>query len=69
MKRSQEAMQKLSRTPQMKNRSNVNQNNPYQKEIQQKYQILEKHLFHIFPGMDTYFMGIALHVEDLDTKL
>ena len=69
MKRSQEVMQKLSRTPQMKKRSNFNHNNPYQKEGQQKYQISEENLLHMFPGMDTYFMGIYLHVEDLDTEL
>ena len=68
-KRSQEGMQKLSRTTKMKKRSNVSQNNPYQKKGHQKDQILENHLLHMFPGMDTSFMGIALHVEDLDTKL
>ena len=53
----------------MKKRSNVNQNNPYQKEGQQKDKISEGQLLHLFPGMDIYFMGIALHVENLDTKL
>ena len=67
--RSQEGMQKLLRTTRMKKRSNVSQNNLYQKKGQQRDQISEKHLLHIFPGMDTSFMGIALHVEDLDTKL
>ena len=43
--------------------------NPYQKKGQQKDEISEKHLLHMFQGMDTSFMGIALHVEDLDTKL
>ena len=53
----------------MKKRSNTNQNNPYQKEGKQKDQISEEHLLHLFPGMDISFMGIALHVEDLDKKL
>ena len=53
----------------MKKRLNVNHNNPYQKKDQLKDQISEKHLLHMFLGMDTSFMGIALHVEDLDTKL
>ena len=53
----------------MKKILNVNQSNPYQKEGQEKDKISEKNLLHMFPGMNTFFMGIALHVEDLDRKL
>ena len=53
----------------MKKRSNANQNNPYQKEGQQKDKISEEHLLHLFPGIDISFMDIFIHVEDLDTKL
>ena len=69
MKKIQEAMHKLSSTPVMKKRSNGNQNNPYQKEVQHKDKISEGKLLHLFPGMDISFMGIALHVENLDTRL
>ena len=53
----------------MKERSNANQNNTYQKKGQQKDKISEEQLLHLFPGMDISFMGIDLHVENLDTKL
>ena len=62
-------MQKLSRTTKMKKRSNANENNPYQKKGQYEDKISEEQLLHLFPGMDICFMGIYLHVEDLDTKL
>ena len=69
MERSQEFMQEFSRTPQMKKILNVNQSNPYQKEGQETDKISEKNLLHMFPGVNTFFMGTALHVEDLDKKL
>ena len=50
-------------------RSNSNQNNPYQKEGQQKDKISEEQLLHLLPCMDISFMGIALLVEYLDTRL
>ena len=34
-----------------------------------KDKISEGQLLRLFLGMDIYFMGIALHVEKLDTKL
>ena len=69
MKRIQEVVHKFSRTPQMKNIMNVNHSNPYQKEGQETDKISEKNLFHIFPGVNTFFMGTVLHAEDLDKKL
>ena len=62
-------MNNFSRTPPVKKRLNANQKTPYQKEVQQKDKILEEQLLQLFLGMDIYFKGMYLLVEDLDTRM